>query len=149
MSVDTIRRLAADILGVGEKRIRFDSEKMTEVTKAMTRADVRGLIEKKIITVKPKKGRLAKKPKRRRGSGSVRGSKDINRKKEWMEKIRSQRRLLRLLIELRALDKKNKRDVYMKIKGNAFRSKRAMLTYLKDSGLIPKDFALPKKGEQK
>jgi len=143
MSFDTVRRLAADILAVGEKRIRFVSDKLSDIKSAMSRADVRDLIDKKAIIVLPKKGRRKKTKREKRGEGSRKGSKsNEDRKREWMNRVRAQRKLLRLLIANNILKGEHKRKIYLKIKGNSFRNKRALVTYLKDNELIAKDFDL-------
>jgi len=148
MAVYTTRRLAADILGVGERRIRFDPEKIADVKNAMTRVDVEDLIKNKVITVLPKKGRKKKEKKRKRGEGSRKGKAKGSQKKSWMTRVRSQRELLRVLVEKKVLKKEDKRYVYMKIKGGSFRSKKAMVTYLKENELVPEDFELKKGGKK-
>ena len=50
MTLQTVKRLAADILGVGENKIRFKTEDLKEIEKAMMRKDVRDLINKGSIT---------------------------------------------------------------------------------------------------
>jgi len=149
MAIHTIRRLAADILGIGEGRIKFDPDKISEVKNAMTRIDVEDLIKNKVITALPVKGRKKKEKRRKKGAGSRKGKPKGKQKEAWMKKIRSQRKLLKKLLESEALDKDNKRNIYLKIKGGAFRSKKAMITYLKENELIPADFELKKEGEQK
>lgn len=145
MAFDTVRRIAADILGVGENRIRFASDKLGEIKNAMMRADVRDLISKKVITVAPKKGRRKKRHRKKHGEGSRKGSKSgKERKKEWMARIRSQRKLLARLVEDKIIRREHKKTVYLKIKGNSFRSKRALIAYLKDNGLVAKDFEFKK-----
>ena len=149
MAIHTVRRIAADILGVGERRIRFDPEKISDVKNAMTRLDVEDLIKNKTISVLPVKGRKKKEKRKKRGAGSRKGKPKGKQKEAWMTKIRSQRTLLRKLLESGVLDKENKRYIYLKIKGGAFRNKRAMITYLKENELIPEDFELKKEGEKK
>lgn len=144
MSVHTVRRLAADLLGVGENRIRINSANMSEVLSAMTRVDVQGLIDKKVVKAIPKKGRRKKEHKRRRSEGSVRGKRGDLEKKEWMKKVRAQRKFLKTLLALKALEGKNKRAIYMKVKSGIFRSKRAMLVYLKENGFVNQTFEVPK-----
>ncbi len=144
VSVHTVRRLAADILGVGENRIRIASTNMKEVLSAMRRSDVRALIDKGIVKAAPVKGRRKKKGKKRKSEGRRRGKSSIHTKKEWMKKVRAQRKLLKSLVSLGAVKRENKRAIYMKIKSGIFKNKRAMLTYLKDNGIIPQDFELPK-----
>lgn len=149
MGFDLVRRIAADILSVGQKRIRFVQSQLSEIKNAMSRDDVRNLIEKKAIVVLPKKGRKKKEKRKKRGEGSRKGSKSgADRKKEWMARVRSQRKLLSYLVDNNILKKEHKRKIYLKIKGNSFRSKKALITYLKDNNLIPRDFEL-KKGDKK
>lgn len=148
MATYTVRRLAADILGVGERRIRFDPDKISDVKNAMTRIDVEDLIKNKVITVLPVKGRKKKEKKKKKGGGSRKGKPKGKQKEAWMTRIRTQRTLLKKLISSEVLEKENKRYIYLKIKGGAFRSKKAMMTYLKENELIPSDFEL-KKGEKK
>ena len=149
MAIYTVRRIAADILGVGEGRIRFDPEKIPDVKNAMTRLDVEDLIKNKAVIVLPVKGRKKKEKKKKRGAGSRKGKPKGKQKKAWMTRIRAQRALLKKLLESEVLDEENKRYVYLKIKGGSFRSKRAMITYLKENELIPEDFELKKEGEKK
>jgi len=44
------RRLAAGILKCGEHRIKFDSSKLDEIKEAITKSDVRALINQGAIT---------------------------------------------------------------------------------------------------
>ncbi len=144
MAVNTVRRLAAELLNVGENRVRISPENISEVKSAMTRADVQALIDKGAIKALPKKGRRKKEKKKKRGTGSIKGSTGKKRKKGWMVKIRSQRRLINKLLALGALPKEEKRALYMKAKSGIFRNKKAMLTYLKENEIIPEEFELPK-----
>ena len=89
------RRLAADILKVGVERVWIDPEAAEEVSSAITREDIRKLIEEGIIKRKQKKGvsrgrarERARKRKlgRRRGHGSRKGTKyaRLPRKRQWI-----------------------------------------------------------------
>jgi large subunit ribosomal protein L19e len=143
MAIATVRRLAADILGVGESRIRISPDNIKEVEGALTRADVKGLIGKGFITRKELNGRASTVKRERRSSGHRRGL-VIDSKSAWMEKVRAQRRFLRLLVADGAVRQGSKRSLYGKIKSGIFRNKRAMLLYLKDNGLVARDYE-PKK----
>jgi len=150
MTMGTIRRLAADIFGIGENRVRIKPDGAKEAEKAMTRADIRDLIQKGIITKVPVKGRRTKERRKRKTPGSRRGTSKTRSggKEAWMDKVRSQRRFLFQLLEEGALEKARKRMIYMRIKSGLFRSKRAMLAYLKEAGMVKQDFE-PKKQEWK
>ncbi len=143
MTVSTVRRLAADLMNVGENRIRISPEGLKEAQGALTRADVKGLIDKGIITKAKQKGRASKRKRARRGKGRRKGSL-ANKKKLWMQKVRAQRKFLSMLIESGALDRSAKRSVYGKVKSSIFKSKKTMLTYLKENGLVPEEYEPPK-----
>jgi large subunit ribosomal protein L19e len=146
MAMDTIRRLAADILGIGQNKVRISQEGVKEAEKAMTRSDVRELIKKGVITKIRPLGRRKKERRSRRGEGSRRGTAKTRQgdKEVWMTKVRSQRAFLRQLLADGALPKENKRVIYMRIKSGLFRSKRAFLAYLKENGITKQDYE-PKK----
>lgn len=139
MAIATIRRLAADILHVGENKIRIAPDNVKEAEGALTRADVRGLIDKGLIIRLKPQGRASTRKKERRSVGKRRGIM-IPEKEAWMMKVRAQRRLLRTLTADGALKKGTRRSVYGKVKSGIFRNKRAMLIYLKDNGLVAKDY---------
>ena len=144
MAVHTVKRLAADLLNVGENKVRIDSASISDVKSAMTRADVQALIDKGIVKAAPKKGRKKNIKKKRRGRGSRKGMGGVSDKEKWMMKVRAQRKLFRKLLELGVLEQENKRAVYMRIKSGIFRSKRAMIAYLKENDYIDEKFELPK-----
>ncbi len=143
MAIATVRRLAADILRVGESRIRISPDNLKEIEGALTRADVKGLIGKGFITRKTLAGRASTRKRQRRRAGHTRGI-VTDPKAAWMMKVRAQRRFLRMILADAALKKGAKRALYGKIKSGIFRNKRAMLIYLRDSGLVAKDYE-PKK----
>lgn len=143
MTISTVRRLAADILNVGENKIKISPEGLKEAEGALTRVDVKGLIDKGVITKAKQKGRASKRKKERRGRGRRKGSL-ANRKKLWMQKVRAQRKFLSMLIESGALDGSAKRSLYGKVKSSIFKSKKTMLIYLKENGLLPEEYEPPK-----
>ena len=147
MGMATVRRIAAELLGVGESRVRIDPANYKKAEEALTRDDIRSLISQHVIYVLREKGvsrargrekQRKKKAGRRRGTGSRRGMKYsiIPRKRIWINRVRAQRALLREL----ALEKKLQKDVYRKvyrmIKGGAFKSRASLLSHLKDSGMM-------------
>jgi large subunit ribosomal protein L19e len=151
MTIATIRRLAAGLMRIGQSKVRFDPARVNEADKALTRADVKNLIQSKVITKAPIKGRRKKPDKRRRGAGSKKGSMGARavQKDLWMAKVRAQRKLLNQLLSDGALPQEHKRKMYGRIKSGLFKSKRALLTYLKEGGLIPKDYEPSKQAKAK
>lgn len=145
MAISTVRRLAADIFNVGENRVKISPEGVQEAEGALTRVDVKALIEKGIITKVRKKGRASTSKGRRRSPGHRKGA-VLSQKDVWMEKVRAQRKFLAMLLSSGALKKQHKWSVYRKVKSGLFRNKRAMLLYLKDNALVAKDYEPPKPG---
>src|SRR5512138_3275564 len=102
------RRLAAQILKVGQNRVWINPERMDDVDGAITREEVRKLIHEKVIVSLPEKGVSRSRAKiirskkilgRRSGPGSIKGAgyAKVTQKQAWMIKIRSLRRKLRQL----------------------------------------------------
>lgn len=145
MKLSTQKRLAADILGVGENRVWIDPDRITEVSTAITRNDVKQLMDEGAIKAKSKKsisqGRTREKKKqkskgRQTGPGSRKGSKGSRKsdKEKWMDKVRGLRRKLKNLRDEGKIDSSLYRELYRKVKGDAFRSKSHLETYLKERG---------------
>lgn len=147
MDLSLQRKLASEILSVGKDRIWIDPNKIQDVSKALSRSDILDLIDKGIIRVKQVKGQSRtwanyikeqKKKGRRRGAGSRKGGRKarLDKKENWIKRIRAIRNLLRELKEKSIIDKKLYRDLYKRAKSNEFKSKRAVLIYLKDLGIL-------------
>ena len=143
MIFSTVKRLAGDILSVGTNKIWIDPASVNEIRGAQTRSDIRQFIDKGMIKKVAATGRGSAPKKERRSAGHRRGT-VIPEKDFWMEKVRSQRKLLVMLLSSGALKKDQKWQIYRKIKSGLFRNKRAMVAYLQDAGLIAKDFVMPK-----
>lgn len=144
MTVATIRRIAADIFGVGQSRVKFNPLRIKETDKALTRHDVRNLIKSGAVFRIPAKGRKKNVKRSKQGHGSRKGASKARRggKDVWMAKIRAQRALLLKLIAEGVLDPVHKRKLYGRMKSGLFRSKRAFILYLKDGGMLAKEYEL-------
>ncbi len=148
MTIATVRRLAADILSVGENKIKISPDGLKDAEGALTRSDVKSLIEKGVVTKAKPQGRASTGKGGRRGHGRRRGT-PVDSKNVWMDKVRSQRKMLRRLVESGAVKKDAKRMLYFKVKSGIFRNKRAMLLYLKDNKLVAADYEMPKPAYKK
>jgi len=148
MDLSYQRRLAAEILGVGESRIRFDPNELERVEAAVTREDIKRLIHDGVIYVEPvhsnSRGRWRirhekKKKGRRRGHGRRKGSAGARQdpKRAWMYRIRKIRRFLRWLRDHGLVDRRTYRKLYMMAKGGAFESLSTLKRYMKDHGILP------------
>jgi large subunit ribosomal protein L19e len=136
------KRLAAQILKVGENRVWIDPEHMDDVEGAITREEVKKLIHEKIIVSLPEKGvsrsrakmvREKKRMGRRKGAGSRTGSPraKVSKKEAWMSKIRSLRRKLRELKTSRVITEGNYRKLYVMAGSGRFESVAELERYLK------------------
>lgn len=147
MAQNTIRRLAASVMGVGESRIRFKPDQMARIREALTRDDVRALVGEGIIIALPARGVSragarardeARRSGRRSGHGRRKGTFKARSdgKATWMAKVRAQRRVLRQLRAEGKIAQTHSRKIYTMIKGNAFRGKAVLMTYLKENGIL-------------
>ena len=136
------RRLASQILKVGQNRVWIDPARVDEVDGAITREEVRKLIHEKIIACLPEKGvsraraktvQEKKRKGRRLGPGSYGGSghASISQKDAWMIKIRSLRRKLRELKASRVIAEKTYTQTYRMAGSGRFESIADMERYLK------------------
>ena len=131
------RRLAAKILKCGVNRIWIDP-KNEKIKLAVTRKDVRRFIKEGFIKKLPEKKRLRGFEKTQQRTGSKKGAKfsRIRKKESWLKVVRPQRKLLKEYREKKEIDTRTYRTVYKLIKGNMFRSRHHLQSYLKEKGLI-------------
>lgn len=141
------KRLASQLMKASHKRIRFDNQRLVDIDEAITKMDIRILIDEKAIVKVQKKGisrSRARKIKRqkskgkRKGVGSREGKAGarLPAKKSWMNKIRSQRVFLKELRDNGLISKETFRPCYRKAGGGFFRSKRHIKIYLEDNKLF-------------
>lgn len=139
--------MAAQLLKCGVNRVWMDQDRTDEIAKAVTKGDIRILINGKAIKSRQVQGissgrkKYAEKQKikgRRRGHGSRKGAKyaRLPKKERWMRTIRPLRTYLRGLRDEKKIDQSVYRKYYMKAKGGEFRSKRHLETHLISDGII-------------
>lgn len=149
MKLNVQKRIAASILKCSPKRVKLDAKRVSEIKEAITRADLKRLIEQGAIVKENKQGisrfhaKKRKKQKgkgRQRGKGKRRGTKNARTpgKRAWINKVRLQRSFIKQLKEKGAMDITVARDIYLKIKGGFFRSLRHLKLYLEDNKLTKK-----------
>jgi len=136
------RRLAAQILKIGQNRVWIDPEKIEDAETAMTRDEVRKLIHEGTIKALPEKGvsrararvlHKKKKKGRRSGPGSRTGSPRarVSKKEAWMSKIRALRKRLRLLKARKVIAESAYRRLYRMASSGRFESVADLERYLK------------------
>ena len=147
MNLKVQRRIAAGILKCGSDRVIFNKDKLDNIKEAITKADIKSLIKNGIIIAKKKKGVSRVRAKfiahqkdlgRRRGLGSRKGKKTARQpsKKSWMTKVRTQRDLLLTLRNKNLIPRDSYRNLYRKVSGGFFRSRRHIRIYLKENNIL-------------
>jgi large subunit ribosomal protein L19e len=142
LSLKSQRRLAAEILKVGETRVWIDPERIDYVETAITREEIRKLIHEKVVKCLPEIGVsrararvLAQKRKKglRRGPGGKSGPvrSKITKKQAWMNRIRPIRRKLRELRDTRAIAVSSYRKLYDMSESGVFESKADLERYIR------------------
>ncbi len=146
MSASSQRRLAAEILKVGENRVWIDPERIDEVEMAITREEIRRLIHEGAIRRRPEKGvsrarardrhekrrrGLRRGPGRKSGSAGAR----VSKKEAWMKRIRALRKRLRELKANRTITESVYRRLYNMAGSGVFESTADLERYIETRGL--------------
>ncbi len=127
------RELASKVLGVGKKRICFDSSRLAEIKEAITRQDIKDLHAEGAISIKDIGGRKKNvKRARRRGPGKIKKI-VADRKGEYVLYIRKLRRYLKELKKQKKLSTEEYADLKKKVKAKVFRDKAQLKDFI--SGL--------------
>lgn len=135
--------MAAEVLDVGKNRVWIDPDKEEKVEEAITRQDIRNLVESGVIQKREVEGsskgrsRKAKKQKqkgRQKGHGSRKGKKTARKseKQEWMENIRAIRKRLKEMKENEEVTQKQYRKLYDMAKGGFFRDTKHLENHVEN-----------------
>jgi large subunit ribosomal protein L19e len=135
------KRLAAKVMDVGVTRVWMDPDNLEDIATAITREDIRGLVESGVIKRRPEvgisRGRARARDIKRakghgKGHGNRRGAKGARtpKKELWMKKIRAQRKLLKSMRAETTIDAHTYRIMYRKAKGGEFRNVAHLKSYI-------------------
>jgi len=149
MDLKLQKRMAGELMKCGKDRVWLDPAGMEEIGEAVTRSDVRSLINSKFIKKKPKKGtssgrkkhNMAQKKKgRRKGHGKRKGAKGARapKKERWMKTIRALRSQLRELKTGNKINPSIYRHYYRQANGGMFKSRAHLLSHMKAEGVFAK-----------
>ena len=138
------KRLAADVLGVGKNRVRFDPEAQGEIADAITRDDVRDLVDEGVIEAETTQGNSRGRARERNekrsyghrsGHGSRKGTSGgrTDESAEWQSHIRAQRRTLRELRDDDEITRSQYRELYDMASGGEFDSVGDLRRYVEDT----------------
>ena len=127
------KRMAADVLDVGKNRIWLDPERQGDIAEAITRADVRDLVDEGAIRAEEPKGNSRGRARERqekrayghrKGQGSRKGTAGgrENEKDKWVSAIRAQREKLRELRDDGTISRSTYRELYDRASGGEFDS---------------------------
>lgn len=135
------RRLAADVLDVGKNRVWFDPSAQGDIASAITREEIRELVEQGHIRAESKQGNSRNRARERnakrayghrKGQGTRKGKATARHddRDEWIDGIRAQRRELRALRDDGVLSPSQYAEMYNKASGGEFHSVRYMLNII-------------------
>jgi len=132
------KRLAASILKVGLSKVWLDPEHSEDIKNAITRKDIKKLIEKGYI--KKKNGKIPfpkEKKEKRQGKGSRKGKKGArtDKKRAWINTIRPIREMLNELKKQGKIDKETYKTAYRLAKAGTFRSRSHLKLFLQQRGV--------------
>jgi len=128
------RRMAAEVMDIGVNRVWLNPDAFKDIAAALTREEIRALIEEDKISARAIKGVSKARARKlhearayghRKGHGSRSGAKGARRpkKEQWMKKIRALRNRLKELRDNSAIDVSTYRKLYRKAKGGEYRSR--------------------------
>jgi large subunit ribosomal protein L19e len=135
------KRLAADILDVGENKVWFDPERQSDLADAITREDVREMIDEGAIQAKDSSGNSRGQARERQekrayghqtGAGTRKGKAGArqNEKEDWSSRIRAQRNWLKEQRDDGQLDSSQYRELYDQAAGGEFDSVADLQRYV-------------------
>ena len=136
------KRLASRVTGVGIHRIKFDTDHLDDIADAITRANIRSLITANTIRIKSftgtSKGRAHKKKAQKNKRGTTQGAKQgrkgarVGKKRVYVAKVRSLRRLLKIAKDRKDLTNPEFWVLYKKVGGNTVRNKAHLRTLMEE-----------------
>ncbi|MCU4798891.1 50S ribosomal protein L19e [Halobacteria archaeon HArc-gm2] len=135
------KRLASEVLDVGKNRVWFDPERQEDLADAITREDVREMIDEGAIQAKDAQGNSRGRARERKakqayghqqGAGSRKGKAGARQdpKEDWSSRIRAQRETLRELRDEGDLSSSQYRELYDKAGGGEFDSVADLQRYI-------------------
>lgn len=124
------KELAAKALKVGKDRIKFVRVRLDEIKDAITKQDIRDLVEAGAIIVKPIKGRRKNvKRRNKRGTGKIK-KKVKTRKQDYVKMTRKLRHHIKILKKEGKISPEEEKNLRKEIRNRTFKSKRHLLTQL-------------------
>ncbi len=148
MTIKFVKRVAAQISERGVNSVRINPSSLEGINKAMTREDVRKLIENGSIVFTKEKHNLSLASKelrkrrnkgRSRGPGRRKGTRKARQSLTWIKRARSQRLMLKKLRAMGKIDRQQFNKYYMLSKGGSYTSKGTLLLHMSEDGIALTD----------
>ena len=132
MNLAKKKELAKKVLKVGKDRIVFVEARINEIKEAITRQDILDLQKEGAIIVKPIKGRMKKRKKKKsRSVGNIRKNPN-KRKKNYIILVRKQRSYVAELKRQKEITNEEFRLLRRKIRNKDFRNKAHLKEYVQE-----------------
>ena len=132
MNLKKKKILAAKVLGVGKKRIRFIEPRLDEIKEAITRQDIKDLHKDGAIVIKEITGRRSVKRNHSRSVGNVR-KKIKARKRNYIMLTRKLRKHLSELKSQGKLSHEEIAELRKRIRNKEFRGKEHFKEHIKEN----------------
>jgi len=129
MNLRKKKELAARLLKIGKDRIVFVQSRSEDIKEAITKQDIRDLVQDKAIVIKEIKGRTKIRKKARRSTGNIR-KKVKTRKQDYVIMTRKLRGYVNELKKKGNLTREEVIEIRKRIRNKAYKSKANLKEYI-------------------